>query len=783
MSIAPLLAEAIGLPQFNIEDMNTDSDSALSVNFFDLSSHNRAKTALAFGLKMRSTNAHMFVVAGEDSGRMTGTIEFLKESMQQLPPVFDWVYLNNFVSTHRPLPFRLPAGKGYQLQAVMCEFIEAMKEVLQKTFSSPAFVNKVNSLTAALEETVRKKIDHIQEFAHSKGLHIESGSDEFTIVTLDNKKKKVKEEDKTFTSQDIQEIREGIGEVTSAAHLSNRELGKKIKNIKRAEAEKVMDKLIKPLVDGFSAYVGEWIDELQSDILEHIDDFLEEDASDADIPMEAGGRYAVNLLVDNRGAKNPSVVIDPSPTYESLFGSIKYRAEPTGYTTDFTMIRAGNLHRANGGILVLRADALANNIELWGAIKVALRDKMIHIEERHRENAMPMLDAPAPKPIPLDVQIVLVGAPLWYYSFFFNDPDFRSYFRIKADIEPDLPATQHNINAYARLIRFMAEDRAKKTIEKEAIQYMLGYSCRWSHHRERFSSKFEVLGDIIGESNAIASEAGAEAIRLVDVKEAFYNRRVRNGILEDRSHRDIESNVILIDTIGSRVGQINALTVLNTGDHQYGLPNRVSARTYVGEEGIINIERLTDMGGPIQQKAAMILDGYLNGVFAQKHPVSCNCSLTFEQNYGEVEGDSASLAELVAILSSLSHIPIRQDLAVTGSVNQFGQVQAVGGLIHKIEGFFRICKHRNLSGTQGVVIPKSNVQNLVLRDDVINAIRDKKFFVWAVDTVEEAVEILMGMPAGQPDEEGNYPKNTVFHAVMKQLKEYQKFLSRHNRGH
>lgn len=783
MNIPSLSANIVGLPQFNIEDTNVDSNGALSVNFFDLSSHNRAKTALAFGLKMRSTNAHMFVVAGEDSGRMTGTIEFLKESMQHLPPVFDWVYLNNFVSSHRPLPFRLPAGKGCQLQAVMREFIDAMKEVLQKTFSSPTFVNKVNSLTAALENDVRIKIDKIQEFAHSKGLHIESGPDEFTIVTLDNKKGKAKEEGQAYTQQDIQEIRERIGEVTSAAHLSSRELSKKIQSIKKTEAERIMDKLIKPLVDGFSAYLGEWLDELQNDILEHIDGFLEEEASDAEVLVEIEDRYAVNLLVDNRGTKNPSVIIDPSPTYESLFGSIKYRAAPAGYTTDFTMIRAGNLHRANGGILILRADALANNSELWGAIKVALRDKVIHIEERHRENAMPMLDAPAPKPIPLDVQIVLVGAPLWYYSFFFNDPDFRSYFRIKADIEPDLPATQHNINAYAKLICFMAEDRAKKAIEKDAIQYMLGYSCRWSNHRERFSSKFEVLGDIIGEANAIASEAGSEAIRLVDVKEAFCNRRMRNGILEDRSHRDIESGIILIDTIGVRVGQINALTVLNTGDHQYGLPNRVSARTYVGEEGIINIERLTEMGGPIQQKAAMILDGYLNGVFAQKHPVSCNCSLTFEQNYGEVEGDSASLAELVAILSSLSQIPIRQDLAVTGSVNQFGQVQAVGGLIHKIEGFFRICDHRMLSGTQGVIIPKSNMQNLVLRDEVTQAIRDKKFFVWAVDTVEEAVEILMGLPAGRLDVEGSYPKNTVFHAVMKQLKEYQKFLTRHNKGH
>lgn len=782
MSIAPLSGDVVGLPPLSIKEVHSPLEGE-KVNFFDLSSHHRAKTALDFGVKMRASNAHIFVVGGEDSGRMTGTIEFLKESMQQLPAAYDWVYLNNFVSSYRPLPFRLPARKGAQLKKTMQEFIEAMQEIIQKTFSSPNYVNKVNSLTAALEGEVQIKIDEIQTLANSKGLYIETGVDEFTIGAMDKEnKKKGKESEKPYTSQDIQEIRERIGEVTSAAHLSNRQLNKKIQAIKKQEAQKIMIKLIKPLIDEFSPYLGTWLSDLQNDVLDHVDDFLEE-IPEAEVLSGINDRYAINLLIDNRDNPNPAVTIDPSPSYESLFGSIKYRATPTGYTTDFGMIRAGSLHRANGGILVLRAEALANDGELWNEIKMALRDKVIRIEERHRENSMPMLDAPDPEPIPLDVQIVLVGSPMWYYNFFFNDPEFRSYFRIKADIEPDLPITQENIDAYSKLIRCLALNQSKKTIETSAIEYVLGYSCRWTNHRERFSSKFEVLGDIVGEAGVLAEEAGSDSIRLLDIKDAFSNRRVRNSILEDRSYREIESGVILIDTIGKGIGQINALTVLNTGDHQYGMPNRVSATTYVGEEGVINIERLTDLGGPIQQKGAMILDGYLNGLFAQKHPVSCNCSLTFEQNYGEVEGDSASLAELLAIVSSLSQTPIRQDLAVTGSINQLGQVQAVGGLIHKIEGFFRTCQQRGLTGTQGVVIPKSNMSSLVLRDEVAQAIREEKFFIWPVDTVAEAVEILMSQPAGNLDSEGNYPKHTVFSAVMKQLKEYQKFLDRHHKIH
>lgn len=712
---------------------------------------------------------------------MMATIAFLKEAVRQLPPVSDWIYLNNFISSHRPLPFRLPSGMGCQLKSEMEELITSIHEIFNKTFAGPTFMGKVNALTSALEVEVRNNIDKVQKFANSKGLNIESSPEEFTISPMESIGKKKSSAVKTYDQKDIQKIREQIGEITTNAHLSGRELSKKIECLKREEAEKILAVLIKPLTKKFLAYLGDWINELQKDILDHIDDFLV-DIEEINWIERIADRYAVNLLVDNRSNSYPSVIIDPSPTYESLFGSIKYRAGPNGYMTDFTMIRAGNLHRANGGILVLRAEALAMNGDLWNAIKNALRDKVIRIEERHRENSLPLLDAPEPKSIPLDVQIVIVGAPIWYYTFFFNDPDFRTYFRIKADIEPDLPATRENIAVYAKLIRQFSQERAKKTIEPDAICYLLGYSCRWTNHRLRFSAKFEVLSDVVAEAGVVAAEVGSDIIRLVDVMDVFIKRRIRNGILEDRSHREIENGVILIDTLGKRIGQINALTVLTTGDHQYGMPTRISARTYAGEEGIINIERLTDMGGPIQQKSAMILDGYLNGIFSQKQPVSCNCSLTFEQNYGEVEGDSATLAELIAIISSLSGTPVRQDIAITGSMNQFGEVQAVGGIIHKIEGYFRVCKYKGLTGAQGVIIPKSNMVNLVLRDDVTNAVREKKFFIWAVETAREAIELMLSIPVGSADEEGNYGKGTVFNAVMQQLKEYQKVIRKNKAG-
>ncbi|WP_010298915.1 Lon protease family protein [Candidatus Odyssella thessalonicensis] len=458
--------------------------------------------------------------------------------------------------------------------------------------------------------------------------------------------------------------------------------------------------------------------------------------------------------------------------------SIKYKSGPAGYTTDFTMIRPGNLHRANGGILVLRAEAIAQDPGLWFALKTALRDKKIRIEESHRENSIPMLDAPDPKPIPLDVQIFLVGAPVWFYNFFYLDPEFKTYFKIKADIEPDLPANAQNISVCTRLFRQISQQNSGKDLDKEAIQTLLGYSSRWCNNRTWLSSKFELLEDIINEANELAIEDNSDNTTATHIKTAIVHRRLRTSGVEDRTHREIERNVMLIETHGKKLGIVNGLSVLSTGDHYYGVPNRISARTFAGEEGIINIERLTEMAGPIQQKGAMILDGFLNGKFAQNYPVSFSCSLTFEQSYEEIEGDSASVAELIAILSSLSKVRVRQDMAVTGSINQFGEIQAVGGLNHKIEGFFRVCKYRGLTGTQGVVIPASNAEHIILRDEISEAVRDNKFHIWTITTIDEAINLLMSADAGKADQKGRYPKGSIYDLVQNQLNQFSKSLNK-----
>jgi predicted ATP-dependent protease len=767
-----LKAKEIGIPLFPIRAADHRARKHRLVTLFNLSSHARANEAINFGLKMRTKGFHVFVVGEDRSGRMTATLSHLRQYIQKLPPPFDWVYLNNFSSPHRPKPFHLPNGKGCQLKQAMADLIASIHAIIAKTFSHPHYTRQIDEMTTSLEAKIQEELQAVQEFAKLKGLSVEETGEGFSIQALEQPDEG-KGNSPSYSTKDIQEIKNRLNRITTSAHLASRQLTVQINEAKKNITTQVTEPLFHRFRQDYDKYIKDWIDELMEDVLNHIDDFLTDDPeTQSRLPSFLEERYSVNLLINNKGMNYPEVVLEPSPTYENLFGSIKYRTTPGGgMETNFTMIRPGALHRANGGILVLRAEALAQSPDVWEALKAALRDQRIRIEEHHRESSLPLLDAPEPISIPLDVQIFLIGAPTWYYSVFFQDPDFKTYFKIKAEIDPDLPAIPQNVSIYSRLIQQSSILHTGQEIDEEATQYLMGYSARWVGHRKKLNSKFELIADILSEAGSLVAagtpECPSNKITLNDIKTVIQERRKRSARLEDRAHEDIESGQILIDTTGKVVGQVNALSVLSTGDHQYGLPNRITARTYAGELGVINIERLIEMSGPIQQKGVFILDGYLNGMFAQDFPLSCGCSITFEQNYGGVEGDSASLAELIAILSSLSEIPIRQDMAITGSINQFGEVQPVGGIIHKIEGFYRTCKHRGLTGTQGVIIPNTNIDNVILRDDIAAAIEAGDFSIRPISRIEDALTILTG----------HLPK-TIFDAVRKKLTFYHESLEK-----
>lgn len=761
-------------PPSKVSHKGIDAYDGQPLTLFDLSSHKRARDAIEFGLQMRHKDFHVFVVGEDRSGRMTGTLTYLKQHIKNFNSPPDWVYLNNFEYEHRPIPFSLPAGLGKELVEKLGEHVSDAATVLRKTFNNPHYLRQVDSLTNTFQAQMDEQISDMQVYARKKNFEIVQTQEGFNIEIPDDVDPA--QIDQTALGQ----IRDKLNRLSLNLQLSSQKVQRKVHELKKQTAKKALQTLFDKFCTEYQEHLGDWIDDLKKDLLDHIDDFIEYEDESNPLPPSMEERYSVNLLIDHSDSKHPRVYVESNPTYENIFGSIKYRnAQNGGVETNFTLIRPGALHLANGGILVLRADYLAKNPDLWDQLKAALRDRKIRIEERHRDNTLPLLDAPEPKAIPLDVQVFLIASPYWYYTFFFNDPDFRSYFKIKADIDGDLPITPENLHVYRHLIHQNAVNLTGLDIDSEAIDYLTRYSSRWVGDMNRLSARFEQVADILIEA---ATLSDGQKIKSENIKHAIQFRRMRNSRLEDRHHEDITTHQLVINVEGARIGQINGLTYMSTGDHSYGMPARISARTYVGEEGIVNIERLTEMSGPIQQKSALILAGFLNGLFAQHFPISCSSSVTFEQSYVDVEGDSASMAELIAILSSLSGIPIRQDIAITGSMDQFGRSQAIGGTHYKIEGFFRVCQERGLTGKQGIIIPKANEKHLTLKDEVIDAIHDKKFFIWTVDGVFEAAEIMMDRACGIQHQNGdvidkNYPyykftKNSIFECVFKQLKAY-----------
>lgn len=508
---------------------------------------------------------------------------------------------------------------------------------------------------------------------------------------------------------------------------------------------------------------------MKEDVLDNLHLFHAK-GDDEGPPLETPERrYAVNLIIDNVDEHHAPLVIESNPTYENLFGKIEYRSVGNGLATDFTLVRPGALHRANGGILILRAEAIAQNPDTWEFLKGAIRDREIRIEERYREGNVPIAGAPSPSPIPLDVKVVIVGSPRWYGAFFTLDPDFRTHFKVKADIDAVMDADTHNLATYAALLKRSAAQR-DIAIEPEAVGLLLGHASRLAGDRRRLAARFELVDDIIAEAAVNASKNGGKVTRLL-VEAAIRAKLRRNSRVEERMLEQVERGLQLISVTGAEPGQVNALTVLELGDHEFGNASRITARASIGRRGVVNVERDVEMSGPIQQKGVMVLQGWLSGTFARSMPLSFNCSVTFEQNYGGVEGDSASLAELVAIISDLSGLPVRQDLAITGSVNQRGVAQAVGGVHLKVEGFFKTCqKLGGLTGSQGVVLPSSNVPSLVVSQEVEDAVRDGRFHLHSVDTIRDALEIFLGKPVGEPDREGKYPHDTVFGRVQETLK-------------
>ena len=787
MPAKPLSAEALALPKFDPGPALEGLDGGDGV--FSLDSHARARAALEFALSVDDIGFNVFVLGPDRSGRMTSTLEFLGSHLQGRPVPNDWVFLNNFRRPHRPKPYSLPPGRGRALRDRMEALVPQLREALGKAIGGEEYQSSVEGESAALRERIGEQIEALRKEARTHGLDIVQTQHGMMVVAVDDKGEaltpdKIPEDKREEVETRGREIAERVNAVTREAGRMQAEFAERVAERTRETASSAIDGLIDALARDFGEYrrIVRWIVEMRVDIVENLANFQPlppERRPPGWQPPER--RYAVNLFVDHGEDKLPSVVVEPNPTYQNLFGSIEYHQLAGLLETDFSMLRAGSLHRANGGILVLRAEALAAAGASWQFLKGALRDGEIRVEELHRYGGVPIAGAPRPKPIPLDVKVVIVGSPTWYYTFFTADPEFQTYFKIKADIDADMDASPANLATYAGLIRRMAKKAVPEGCDEEALRLLLGTSTRWAAQRDKLSAQFERIEDLLTEAAQLVPPPGpitAEAVTL-----AIVQRRERNERVEDRMQDNIRRGTIMIATDGEEIGQINGLTVRDMGDHAFGGPSRITARASVGRRGVINIERDVAMGGPIQQKGAMVIQGFLAGRFARRHPLSFDVSITFEQSYGGVEGDSASLAELLAILSDLADEPIRQGLAITGSVNQRGDAQAIGGAHYKIEGFFRACQGAGeLTGDQGIVVPASNEENLVLQDEVAEAVAAGKFHIWSIRRIEDAFPLFMGLEAGEPDARGVFPPDSLYGRVAARLDEFDRILMERERA-
>jgi predicted ATP-dependent protease len=773
-----LAPSEVALPSFTIPDPAPET-----THIFELSSHARAREALAFGLRVPDAGFNIFVLGEDRSGRMTAALQYINEHARGLPRLFDWVYLNNFRRPHKPKPYRLPPGVGRRFRERMAALVPALRKALAKEFATPEIAERVERQGAATQHGLEADFAELQRFARERGVDLERSpkgilarpaqghaAEDLLVLSL---------EERTRRATGYDAVRERVEAFKSRVRTSEATFAGQLDELRHSAGEEAIGPLLDELEAEFGNFAGlaRWLVELRADLAENIDLLVpsakNDEVAEGTRPLSAEERYAVNLIVDHGDEPHPQVVLEPNPTYENLFGTIEYRSVNGVAETDFTLIRSGALHRANGSVLVLRAEALAQRVEVWGFLKGALRDGVIRIEEPHRQGGTPMAGAPLPKPIPLKVKVVIVGAPRWYYTVFSNDPEFATYFKVKADIDPDMPADERNVAVYAGLIAGMARRQSERGCNIEAVQRLLGESTRWAGDRTKLSARFELIEDVIAEATAIAKRGeprnAAPIVTAAHVRRALLERRQRNARVEDRSHESIRDGVVMIDTEGTRIGQINALTIRDLGDYDFGLPARVTARVFVGRHGIMNIERSIDLGGPIQQKGVFIIGGYLNGRFARRYPLCFSATLTFEQSYGGVEGDSASMAELLAILSALADTPLRQDVAVTGSVNQNGESQAVGGIHRKIEGFYRTCAERGLTGKQGVLIPRANERNLVLEEEVGEAVTAGRFHIWSMRDVDDALELLTGSDPGRPGEVDTPPPGSVAARIQESL--------------
>jgi lon-related putative ATP-dependent protease len=737
----------------------------------------RAVRSLEFGLSVRGDGFNVYLAGLPGTGRSSTLRATLARIAKKQPPAPDWCYLYNFDAPRRPSVISLPPGRGKALAAHMEGFIAACRREIPRHFETEGVVAQREQLMREVQHQRARAFEELELEAKKRGFSVAAGPMGVATVPL-------KADGEPMTPQEFEQMPEGdrrimqargeelqsmIGQAMLRGRRQEREAQARLEELDRNAALFTITPLLNEVRQEYMDIPKaiEYLEQVQNDILTHLQLFRGETEPQQQImlpgpsPEEFFTRYKVNVFVDGSSAAGAPVVIENNPNYYTLFGRVDYRSQFGVMTTDHMMIKAGSLHRANGGYLIAQAFDLLTSPLVWETLKRTLRCQEVAIQNLGEQFSAIPIATLDPEPIPLNVKVVLVGNPRVFQVLQQADEEFRKLFRVKADFTIDMDRTPECIRLYAGFISSRVQQEELRPFHSSAVARVIEHGSRIVEHQRKLSTQFIEIADVLTEADYWASMEGASIVHAEHVERAIEERILRSNLIEERVREVIADGTILIDVDGERVGEVNGLSVYDLGDYRFGKPTRITARVSLGRGQLINIEREAQMSGKIHNKAFMILNGYLQAKFAQEQTLSFAASLVFEQVYDEVDGDSASAAELYALLSALSEAPVRQGIAVTGSINQLGEVQAIGGVNEKIEGFYAVCKAKGLTGEQGVIIPQDNVKNLMLRREVVDAVQAGKFTIWAVSDVDEGIEILTGVPAGRVDAKGRYPSGTI----------------------
>ncbi len=777
-------------------DSNTLEIPEIPRNNHAILGQSRAKSALTFGVAMTSPGYNIYVMGEPGTGRLSMITDHLTTHAESQEAPMSYAYVENFDNPREPVSIQLPAGQGHSFSKDIEKLIDNLLATFPAAFESPTYQQKKTAVERRFNQRYNNAIDLVDEKARAMNVALYRDSE--TITFLPVRDSKALDEDQ-FTllpqpereafHKHTEELEEYLGDVLLELPQWRRAMVEEIKQLDKETIGQAIEPLFNELnkkyqnVDDVITYLSE----LKKDLSGTIGDFLMP-ARTADGPDNSARRqilteqYLPNILVDCKSDSGAPVIYEPHPIYQNLFGRIEYMSDQGTLITSYRRICPGSLHRANGGYLVLDAEKLLTYPFVWEGLKRALKSGRIEIESPFAELGINTITL-KPEVIPLNVKVILVGSRDIYYLLEELDSEFNEMFRVLADFDNHIKRTDDSIAQFTVLMCRQARDAGAKPLTKAAILRLIEHSCRLAENQNRLSARINDSLEIIGEANLLSANSGTGEIDKEHIELALAAREARNGRIADEILEEILEGTILIDTDGEAMGKVNGLTVLEVGDSSFGAPARISATVYPGSRGIVDIEREAELGQSIHSKGVMILTGYLGHSYAQQFPLAISASIAIEQSYGYIDGDSAALAEFCCLISALTRIPIKQTFALTGSINQYGEVQAIGGVNEKIEGFFSLCQARGLNGRQAVIIPASNQRNLMLKQEVIDAVEKGLFAVYAVSNVNQALELLMGQEAGETDADGNYPEDSINHKVVARLKEISEMATEADKEH